>query len=73
MEETVNHPKHYAGDIEPIDLIEAQDLNFNRGNVIKYVTRAGKKNTTKELEDLNKAKWYLEREIRRVSKNEKLL
>ena len=58
-------PKHYAGRVEPIDLIESRDLNFSRGNVIKYVFRADHKGT--ELQDLIKAKWYLEREIERVS------
>lgn len=58
----VNHPRHYsAHGIEPIDYIESHDLNFNLGNVIKYVSRAPYKGT--ELEDLKKAKWYLEREI----------
>ena len=58
----VNHPPHYkAGGIETIDFIEAKDLNFRLGNVIKYVARAEKKGDP--LEDLKKAKWYLEREI----------
>lgn len=63
----VNHPQHYsAHGIEPIDYIESHDLNFNLGNVIKYVSRAPYKGT--ELEDLKKAKWYLEREIKRHEK-----
>lgn len=49
--------------IEPIDYIESHNLNFNLGNVIKYVSRAPFKGT--ELEDLKKAKWYLEREIKK--------
>lgn len=58
----VNHPPHYkAGGIETIDFIEAKDLNFRLGNVIKYVARAEKKGDP--LEDLKKARWYLEREI----------
>jgi len=58
----VNHPPHYkAGGIETIDFIEAKDLNFRLGNVVKYVARAEKKGDP--LEDLKKAKWYLEREI----------
>ena len=58
----VNHPPHYkAGGIETIDFIEAKDLNYRLGNVIKYVSRAEKK--ANPLEDLKKAKWYLEREI----------
>lgn len=59
----VNHPPHYrAGGIETIDFIEAKDLNYRLGNVVKYVSRAGKKNTD-PIEDLKKAAWYLEREI----------
>ena len=61
--ETVNHPPHYkAGGIETIDYIEAKDLNYRLGNVIKYVSRAGKKNSD-PIEDLEKAAWYLQREI----------
>lgn len=63
----VNHPQHYsAHGIEPIDYIESHDLNFNLGNVIKYVSRAPFKGT--ELQDLKKAKWYLEREIKKHDK-----
>lgn len=58
---TTSEVKHYAGSVEPIDLIESQQLNFNRGNIIKYVSRAGKKDS--ERDDLQKALWYLEREI----------
>ena len=64
--ETVNHPNHYnIGKIEVIDFIEDQQLNFSRGNAIKYICRAGHKNSD-ELEDLRKAKWYIEREIKRL-------
>ena len=52
--------------LEPIDYIESHDLNFNLGNVIKYVSRAPYKGT--ELQDLKKAKWYLEREINKHDK-----
>lgn len=63
----VDHPKHYnVGGIEVIDAIEAWKLGFNLGNVVKYVARADYK--SKPLEDLKKAKWYLEREIERRSK-----
>ena len=63
-------PKYYKGknSIEAIDFIEAFNLNFNCGNVIKYVSRAGKK-TENALEDLQKAHWYLEREIERRKKS----
>jgi hypothetical protein len=64
----VNHPKHYTSykGIEVIQLTE--QLNFCRGNVVKYVARAGLKGSSleSELQDLEKAKWYLEREIERV-------
>lgn len=60
--ETVNHPEHYQGEtIEVIDVIDDFKLNFNLGNVIKYVLRSGRKDD--EIEDLQKAKFYLEREI----------
>ena len=69
-EDKVNHPSHYTyGKIEVIDFIEDKELNFNLGNVVKYVARAGKKKSSgkslesKALEDLKKAKWYLDREI----------
>ena len=59
----VNHPAHYkAGGIETIDFIEAKDLNYRLGNVIKYVSRAGKKDSD-PIQDLEKAAWYLQREI----------
>lgn len=58
----VNHPPHYkTGGIETIDFIEAKDLNYRLGNVIKYVSRAEKKGNP--IEDLKKARWYLDREI----------
>ena len=69
--DNVNHPSHYTdGNIEVMDFIEDKQLNFARGNVIKYVSRAGKKDPNKELEDLKKAMWYLNREIERLSKEE---
>jgi hypothetical protein len=67
----VNHPAHFTGGgVECIDAIEAADYGpgFNRGNAIKYLWRAGKKDPAKELEDLQKAQWYLNREIERVRK-----
>lgn len=63
----VNHPLHYnCGKIEVIEFIEDQHLNFARGSVIKYTARAGKKDPEKEMEDLQKAEWYIKREIERV-------
>lgn len=69
VEDVVNHPSHYTdGNIEVMDFIEDKQLNFARGNVIKYVSRAGKKDPNKELEDLLKSMWYLNREIERLKK-----
>ena len=66
MSDNVNHPSHYTdGKIEVIDFIEDKGLNFHRGNAVKYIARAGKKNPDKEVEDLEKAVWYLKREIER--------
>ena len=64
----VNNPAHYTdGGIQTIDFIEAKNLNFHLGNVVKYISRAGKKGDN--LEDLLKAQWYLNREIERNAKN----
>ena len=62
MIDMVDQPPHYKdGGIETIDFIEAKKLGFNLGNAVKYISRAGKKNDA--LEDLKKARWYLNREI----------
>ena len=64
--EQVNHPGHYGGSenvYEAIKVIEAWDLGFHLGNTVKYISRAGKKETDKELQDLKKAAWYLQRHI----------
>ena len=62
QKEAVNHPSHYQGNkFEVIDIIEDYKLGFSLGNAIKYILRAGKKNNYKE--DLQKAIWYLQREI----------
>jgi hypothetical protein len=66
MNEQVNHPQHYGGAENPyeaIKVIEAWDLGFCLGNTVKYISRAGKKETDKTVQDLKKAKWYLERKI----------
>lgn len=63
-------PSHYQGTTQPIDLINAQNLNFNLGNVVKYVCRAGKKEGEDILSDLEKAKNYINYEIERVKTNE---
>lgn len=62
--DNVNSPNHYnVGDIEVIDFIDSWGLNFNLGNVIKYVTRSDYKGN--KIEDLQKAIYYIEREIKR--------
>ena len=69
--EAVNHPKHYGGEDNPyeaIKVIEAWDLDFCLGNAVKYISRAGKKDSSKELEDLNKAIWYLKRRSEQIQK-----
>ena len=65
MNDAVNHPAHYNA--YPVEVIEiTEHLNFCRGNVVKYVARAGLKSKDNEIEDLEKAKWYLNREIERL-------
>lgn len=72
MNDIINHPSHYTdGKIEVIDFIEEKQLNFHRGNAIKYIARAGKKNKETEIEDLKKADWYINREIQRLEKLKK--
>lgn len=64
--EYVNHPEHYGGEentYEVIKVIEALEMDFHLGNTFKYIARAGKKGTDKEIQDLKKALWYLERKI----------
>ena len=63
----VNHPPHYtSGGIETIDFIEAKQLGYNLGNVVKYVSRSTLKGD--QLENLKKAQWYLNREIKQLEK-----
>lgn len=67
--ESINHPTHYGGQENPyeaIKIIEALDLGFCLGNTVKYIARAGKKDPTKQLEDLKKSRWYLDREIQKL-------
>lgn len=69
MSDAVQHPAHYnVGKIEVIDAIEDWGLNFNLGNVVKYIARADHKG--KPIEDLQKARWYIEREIERRKSGE---
>ena len=67
MADMVNHPEHYTdGGIETIDFIEAKKLPYHLGNALKYISRAGKKNKDKTIEDLQKAIWYIDRYIKFV-------
>lgn len=71
MKNSVNHPSHYTtGKIEVIDFIEDKKLSYHRGNAIKYIVRAGLKDPNKTIEDLEKAKWYIEREIQNIKGSE---
>lgn len=68
-EESVDHPEHYGGAENPyeaIKVIEAWGLGFCLGNAVKYISRAGKKEAAKHVEDLRKAIWHLHREIRKL-------
>ena len=70
--DTVNHPKHYTtGRIEVADAIDGLGLNFIEGNVVKYLARYRHKHSTpaKQLEDLKKAKWYLDKVIDQYRKD----
>ena len=70
MEDNVNHPSHYnSGNIEVIDAIEDWNLGFCLGNAVKYIARADHKG--KPIEDLEKAIWYLEREVERRTQCQK--
>lgn len=68
--ENVKHPDHYlkSSGHEVIDVIKAWELNFSLGNALKYIARAGRKNPDKEIEDLEKAKFYIEMQIESIKK-----
>lgn len=66
-DDPVNHPSHYTyGNIEVIDFIDDKELNFELGNAVKYIARAGHKEDA--IQDLKKAIWYINREIEKLSK-----
>ena len=66
--ENITSPHHYVDTVPGIECIQVtQHFNFNRGNAIKYIWRAGEKDETKEIEDLKKAIQYLEFELERIS------
>lgn len=75
MEEVdlINHPPHYADGPRcptcgmPVEcIVITERMNFNRGNAMKYLWRAGRKSVLAEVEDLKKARWYIDREIKRM-------
>ena len=67
--DNVNHPSHYSsGSIEVIDFIEDKELGFHLGNAVKYISRAGRKDANKTIEDLRKATWYINRQIQILEK-----
>ncbi len=68
MADQINHPNYYGGDTtyEAIKVIEAWNLDFCLGNAVKYISRSGKKDANKELEDLKKALWYINRKINQL-------
>ena len=70
--EQINHPQHYGGKanpVEPIKVINYYNLNFDLGNVIKYILRAGKKDNNSKKQDLQKALWYLQNELEKEKYN----
>lgn len=70
-DDPVNHPSHYTqGKIEVINYIEDKEFGYHLGNAIKYISRAGKKDPNKKIEDLEKAEWYLKRYIELLKKGE---
>jgi len=71
--EMVNNPVHYGGKnnvYEAIKVIDAWDLGFSLGNTVKYISRAGKKDSDAELQDLKKAMWYLQHHIDNLEKKQ---
>ena len=70
MSDNVNHPTHYESTVPGIECIEVvEHFDYCRGNAIKYIWRAGKKSKETEIEDLQKAIWYLQESIRMLEEN----
>lgn len=67
----INHPSHYGGDstYEAVNVIEAWGLGWHCGSAVKYIARAGKKPNNPELQDLKKARWYIDRRIAQLEGN----
>jgi len=70
MSDPVSSPSHYTR--FPVEVIEiTEHLNFNRGNAVKYIARAGHKDPASEVQDLQKAAWYITRELQRIQNQTK--
>ncbi|EMF02418.1 hypothetical protein H340_01189 [Streptomyces mobaraensis NBRC 13819 = DSM 40847] len=68
-EDVVNHPRHYTSHPSGIECIQVTEhMTFNLGNAVKYIWRAGLKDSDKTLQDLSKAKFYIEREAARLGR-----
>lgn len=66
LDDSVNHPKHYTSHPSGVECIEiTRHMNFNLGNVVKYIWRAGLKDEEVTVQDLQKAAWYLNDEIQK--------
>ena len=69
--DSINHPSYYAdGKIEVIEFIEDKNFGYCLGNAIKYIARAGKKSKETEIQDLQKAVWYINRRIQELSEQQ---
>lgn len=72
VKDNVNHPSHYTdGNIEVIDYIDDKRLSYCLGNAVKYISRAGKKSKKTQIEDLEKAVWYINHEINKLTSQKK--
>lgn len=69
VEDAVNHPRHYTSHPSGVECIQVTEhMTFNAGNAMKYLWRAGLKGSAPQIQDLQKARWYLDREITRLAK-----
>ncbi len=72
LSDAVNHPRHYQRSPSGVECITVvEHMNFNRGNAMKYLWRAGEKDKDSEIQDLEKSRWYLDREIARLKAAQK--
>ena len=72
--DNINHPSYYAdGKIEVIEFIEDKNFGYCLGNAVKYISRSGKKSKETEIQDLQKAIWYINRRIQELSKQQEIV